>query len=393
MKAGGDELDQLSALVGQIYECSFDPDGWPDVLAQVSDWLGVKRSLLYTPLHTLQNGGQSISHGFSERVMADYQSHYHTQDIWTQTGVRRKLIHQGKCLLGTDLVPIPELETTSMFREFLDPNDIPHLMTAVIFDGRTEGTLPVVLSNFRGLCEGAFEEADRRKLQLLLPHLSRAMGIMFHLREADNRAASTLAALDRLPIAVLLIGGDGRIVFANRIAIRILQEQDGLHLHQQVGVRGLRLVADNKSVQCRIDHSIRQCLGQETIGISHFGTDLTVPRPSGRPAFALRFSALPESSEFGQGIANPRAVVFLSDSGEPTIASPDVLGTLLGLTPAEARLANALASGDNLATTAARLNISVNTAKTQLQSIYGKVGVDNRTKLVRLILALAGQAQ
>lgn len=393
MQAGGDEIDQFSALVGQIYECSLDPEGWQDVLAQVSGWLGVTRSLLYTPLHTLQNGGQSISHGFSERVMADYQSHYHTQDVWTQTGVRRKLIHQGKCLIGTDLVPIPELETTSMFREFLEPNDIPHLMTAVIFDGKTDGTLPVVLSNFRGKREGSFEEDDRRKLQLLLPHLSRAMGIMFRLREADHQTAATLAALDRLHVAVLLIGSDGHIVFANRAANRILDEQDGLRLHKPPGARGMRLIAENTGVQARIDRSICQCLGKEVFGVSHFGADLTVPRPSGRPAFALRFSALPETHEFGQGIPDPRAVAFLSDASESIATPPDVLGTLFGLTPAEARLASALASGESLAATAARLNISINTAKTQLQAVYAKVGVDSRSKLVRLIVALVGQAR
>lgn len=393
MKAGGDELDQFSALVGRIYECSLDPEGWPDTLAQVSGWLGVTRSLLYTPLHTLQNGGQAIAHGLSHQALDAYQEHYHRFDVWTQAGVRRKLMRQGKCVLGTDLVPISELEATPMFREFLNPHDILHLMTAVVFDGRTEDTLPMVLAHYRGKREGAFEEADRHKLQLLLPHLSRAMGIMFRLREANHQTAATLAALDRLHVAVMLIGSDGRIVFANRAALRVLEEEDGLSLRQKTGKTGMRLYAAHSKTQEHIERSIRQCLAHEASAVSHFGVDLAVPRPSGRPHFSLRFSALPESNEFGQGIAFPRAVVFLSDAGESIAAAPNILGRLLGLTPAEARLASALLHGDNLATTAAKLNISINTAKTQLQAIYGKVGVDNRTKLVRLVVALAGQAR
>jgi DNA-binding CsgD family transcriptional regulator len=390
VKAGRDELDRFSALVNSIYEGSLDPTVWPEVIGRVSDWLGVKSSLLYTPLHTVESGGQAISHGFSWETMQTYQCHYHQHDVWTQTGVRRKLIRQGNCLLGTDLVPIPELKETQMFREFLQPNDIPHLATAVIFDGQTADTLPTVFSNFRGERDKPFDEADRRRLSLILPHLSRAMGIMFHLREVERGIAATLSALDNLRIAILLVADDGRIAFANRAALQLIEQQDGLRLRQKPGTKGLRLVADDPSVQARIDQAIRQNLSLNVLDANHFGQDLSVTRPSGRSAYALRFSALPEQNEFAQGIPTPRAVIFLSDDGESLALPADVLGHLLGLTPAEARLAAALVHGESLAFVAARLDIKLNTAKTQLQAIYAKLGVDSRAKLVKRILSLAG---
>ena len=59
---------------------------------------------------------------------------------------------------------------------------------------------------------------------------------------------------------------------------------------------------------------------------------------------------------------------------------------LFALSPAEARLASRLADGAGLDEAAAILGISRNTARSQLQAIYGKTGVNRQGDLVRLLL-------
>lgn len=57
---------------------------------------------------------------------------------------------------------------------------------------------------------------------LLLPHISRALGVAQRLRGADLKVAACLTALDKLQAGVLLIGRNRAVSFANRAARHLL---------------------------------------------------------------------------------------------------------------------------------------------------------------------------
>ena len=60
---------------------------------------------------------------------------------------------------------------------------------------------------------------------------------------------------------------------------------------------------------------------------------------------------------------------------------------LFGLTPAEAGLVLAVASAHSLEEAARHAGISLNTAKTQLQSAFEKTGTGRQAELVKLIFS------
>jgi DNA-binding CsgD family transcriptional regulator/PAS domain-containing protein len=76
------------------------------------------------------------------------------------------------------------------------------------------------------------------------------------------------------------------------------------------------------------------------------------------------------------------AIVHLIDPAAAKAMDAAVIGELFGLTPAEARLAAALAGGQTLVEAAARYGVAVGTMRTQLKSIFGKVGVNRQQDLI-----------
>jgi pimeloyl-ACP methyl ester carboxylesterase/DNA-binding CsgD family transcriptional regulator len=60
-----------------------------------------------------------------------------------------------------------------------------------------------------------------------------------------------------------------------------------------------------------------------------------------------------------------------------------------GLTPAEARLAAHLKDGYSLKEAAAKLNVSVNTARNQIKSVFEKLGVNRQSDLIRHLTELS----
>jgi DNA-binding CsgD family transcriptional regulator len=66
-----------------------------------------------------------------------------------------------------------------------------------------------------------------------------------------------------------------------------------------------------------------------------------------------------------------------------------VLQGLFDLTPAEARVAAAIAEGRTVEVIAAAANVSHETVRSQLKAVLGKAGVSRQVDLVQLLAGIA----
>jgi pimeloyl-ACP methyl ester carboxylesterase/DNA-binding CsgD family transcriptional regulator len=83
------------------------------------------------------------------------------------------------------------------------------------------------------------------------------------------------------------------------------------------------------------------------------------------------------------------AVAFVAPSRDADGDATRMYRDAFGLTPAEARLAAALRDGLSLKEAAAKLNISVNTARNQIKSVFEKLGVNRQGDLIRHLTELS----
>jgi DNA-binding CsgD family transcriptional regulator len=169
--------------------------------------------------------------------------------------------------------------------------------------------------------------------------------------------------LDWLSYGVVMVDEDIRPIFANRAALALIDK----------GRRPL----SRKATLHRSDpiEGIRQAIA------AFRGTYATVTCRVGDPPLICTVASLPRFS------MNRRrhAILFVTDPGQTrTTRLADVAG--LGLTRAEAAFAVEFANGHSLQTCAARLGISVTTAKTHLQRIFVKTGACRQAELMRVIL-------
>jgi DNA-binding CsgD family transcriptional regulator len=249
---------------------------------------------------------------------------------------------------------------------------------------------PVAFSFYRGLADLPFADADRAKLRLVLPHLSRSLGVMMRLQDADFKVAASLAALDRIRAGVLLLDSEGLVIFANNAVNRIVADADGIKLSAKPGTASrLELVADFlPATQRLLAQAIRGAIAPEILATTHFSRSVPIPRRSGRAPYMVQFSNLPAQSTGGFH-RSARAIAFLTDPAEPMQADTGFLKTSFGLTPAEIRVAQLLAEGNSAERVAVILDVSVNTVRTQIKQLYAKTGVDSRARFVKLMLGLS----
>lgn len=385
------ELARLSELIDTIYQGATEPSRWSAILPAISDWIGGTRGLLFTPLDPPDNGGFYFTHEISAPMAQLWWTKYSPQDIWAIRSAERGLLHESNIVIGDEVVPFEELSRTEIYRDFFSKHDIAHLMSGIVFGLSTPQTTPyVVCTLVRGLQRGSFTPSDRERLAILIPHLSRSLGVMTRLRDAELKAAASLTALDRLNNGVLLFNAHGLVAFANRAARNILEAEDGLRLKHRCGDSSLgEIVAENSSSQNSLACAIRSAVSPDILQAAHFSRAAAISRPSGRQDYTLNFSSLAAHNEFGSGNDAPRAIAFITDSAEPIRLDSDLLKKTYGLTPAEIRLAGMLTECQTVEETAERLGVSKHTARTQLQSVYMKTNTNNRAKLMRLLLSLS----
>lgn len=82
-------------------------------------------------------------------------------------------------------------------------------MCGIVFDVESPLVITTSCAVYRGRGDPRFGEREKNKLSLLVPHFSRALGVMLRLRDAEFRVAASLAALDRIASGILLFAAGG----------------------------------------------------------------------------------------------------------------------------------------------------------------------------------------
>lgn len=384
------QLERFSYLVEAIYDAAIMPLKWGQVVSDIADYLDAAQGFLFTPVHAPKDGGFLFSCGVAPSFYERWPR-FMDQDVPGQIAQARGVFKIGGTVVtGEMLMPTANFRATSIYRNFFSHYDMAYMMGSMVFGTEEPDYLPTSFNCYRGQTGRPFSTHECQRLRLVLPHLSRALGVMHRLRDTDLRIASSRAALDRLGRGVLLVDRGGHVVFANRPASLLLAEEDGLRLQRLYGAYQCdTLQAADAGTHRAVQQAMGEASAPDIHAMRHEWRSVMVPRPTGRPPYVLHFAPLSHNNEFGLANDAPRAIVFVSETGERLGVSMQLLCSAYGLTPAEARTALSLTDGGSLQDVARRLGLSVNTLKAQLRQIYGKTETGDRVRLVRLLIALS----
>jgi DNA-binding CsgD family transcriptional regulator len=365
----------MADLLELVYDAATPEGSWTAVLE------GLRARLAGTvALHDFDldggRGSVNIIVGLPQDAAVAYRDHFSALNPWMHRADRTFL--PGEIVVSSEIFPDRTLRRTEFFNDLLAHHDLFRSLGGVI---QREQSRVLSVTNVRSERSGDYSAAEREGLKQLLPHLQRAWGLGKRLAEAETSRAAVLHALDRLPIGVLLLDGACRIVNANRAGRRILDARDGLGCH------GPELRAATPGLTQRL----RDAIAAATTPVSGVPPPLPLRRPSGARAYVALVSALPTSLRGAPG--RPVVVLFVSEPDTTPAGDPRLLAELFGLTPAEARLAVAVAAGEDLTAIRVRLGVSANTIKTQLRHVFEKTGTGRQAELVALVLATSLPAE
>jgi pimeloyl-ACP methyl ester carboxylesterase/DNA-binding CsgD family transcriptional regulator len=215
-------------------------------------------------------------------------------------------------------------------------------------------------------------QAEQTLLACLAPHFQRAHDIHLQLAEAEGERNALEGVMDRLPLGMAIVSGNGAIISVNRSLLSLARSQGSLRIEA-----GRLVSTPPDALDGALLHVLHGTASDEPLRLP--GTT----QPPGAP-LSLWISRLAPTAAARQ-LRQPERALVLAASQTTRALSEHGLATLFELTPAEARLTQQLALGRTLDEICQALDISSNTAKTHLKRVFAKVGVKRQSELMQAV--------
>jgi DNA-binding CsgD family transcriptional regulator len=370
-----ESLDALDTI-DLLYQAAIDPALWPDALERFSRATGGVGTAMI-PITPQNTAGLVVSPALQE-ANVEYEREWWQHDTRVLRIFSRKL--KGGVCCEAELFTDDEVRRDPLRQEFLRAWGI----------GAFAAQLVTPLPNFvvafsvqRALKRGQFEKRELATLGLLGKHAARALLISTQLGRARSTGRALSETIEQFQCGALLLDANLRVLHANRAGEAMIG--DGINVQ-----RG-ELTASAQELRAPFQRLLKCVLVTDADGGD--ADPIALPRPGGgKPLLAqavpvsrsvARFS-LPQSASILVLIVDPEA------GGRP---APDTALSLLGLTPAEARLALLIGEGRSRGEAASMLGITASTASDTIKRIYAKLDISSQSALVRLLDRLAWLAR
>ena len=196
----------------------------------------------------------------------------------------------------------------------------------------------------------------------LLPHVERANLLLEKMAALHLKNRHTDKVLDRIPMGIVLITPQARIISKNARSIALLDHVQAQHHDKELQFR------DSKH-----QHAFAHALNRVTSGKA-----LGVPVTLGPLNLWI--------SHYGEGSSEQLAVYLGHQTFERNVRI-DQLMALFALTEKEARLTSQLCNGRaSLEEAASNMGINIGTARTHLKKVFAKTGAQRQADLIKMVL-------
>ncbi len=289
-----------------------------------------------------------------ERFRSAFNAHMDEQPV-VEYYRRNK---RSRVLRISDLQPDRQFRKTAIYNEFYRPMGISHQLTTALFS--REGRCREIILDRDGR---DFNRQEVKLLELFTPHLDQVFVNTLHWRNLQRENLRLRQTLDATGEGFLLTDAQGRIIYRSRKVDKLLALSD----------ESSRLTPGRLSPRLKayLDRMIFRQINPLSDGSGNH--KLVLKHSRGR--VIVRFASLP----LHPGGRREFALIFKETSD--TLSARPLRS--LGLTPRQAEILRHIADGKTDHAIAQFLGISSRTVEKHLETVYRRLGVDNRVDAAR----------
>jgi DNA-binding CsgD family transcriptional regulator len=334
------DYESLLACLREIYSLA-DPAVFPAKLLEAVSRLVKSKSIAFTEVDPIlgRSTGCFFPPELTEEVFVTFQRNIKDHPVVRYAEKTR----DGQAKAISDFLTDDEFQSTGLYREVFQPRGLVDQLSIGMVGS---AGLMIGISFNRG--RRGFSHRDRDILNLLRPHVLMAYMNCRARHAVETRNADRHAQIiDQLPIGLVCVNSNGRIVWSTATAHRMLRSH---YPDMADSIHGL-------------PDAVRQWL-KRVSGKKRSG-ELPPQLLSRREGFELRIHFCP--------LADGRAILLLQ---EPPTDEKSALDNF-GFTRREREVAERVVNGDSVSRVARALSMSPRTVQKHQERIFRKLGVNN----------------
>ena len=365
------ETERLSALIGDIYDAALQPSLWANVLENAAKFVGGPAASVFS-----KDVAKSVQVFYQFGIDPGYVQLYVDKYIKLDPSTNSQLFASVGDIISTkNFIAYDEFLETRFYKEWAHPQLLVNSANAVLEKSATDVAMFTV---FRHKRDGLVNGEMRRRMQLLIPHVRRAVLVGRLLERRKSEAAAFADTFDGLSASMFLVEATGYIVHSNAAGRALLSAGDLLH------AAGSRLVAgDPKIDELLQDAFMAAGRGDGAIGVKGIGLPLT---SRGGESYVAHVLPLTSGARRRAGTDYAAvAALFVHKAALDTPSPLEAIAKAYKLTPTELRVLLAIVEVGGAPEVGGALGIAGSTVKTHLSRLYEKTGTSRQADLVKLV--------
>jgi DNA-binding CsgD family transcriptional regulator len=376
-RCGAAELEEALSVTGDIYDAALDPALWPETLRRICEFVGGVATALRS-----QDAASGVG-----RFYYSWGDDPEETRLWLEKysrinpiAVPMLLLNVGDVRSGSQLISREQLHATRFYKEWLSRTGYGDNTIGVIEKSSAAVTCLIAAHSERVWGESG----PRRRMELIVPHVRRAVAIGGIIQRSKIEAETLVDAVDALSAGVFLMGEGGCLVRANAAARAMLAAGEMLYLQGgALAVRGAR--AGQHALVEAIDGAM-----QDELVVGPHGVAIPLTAGSGERYVAHVLPLTSGTRLSAARASRAEAAVFVHKAELGGLLPLEAMARQFGLSPAELRvLAAVVEVGGSVPDVAEVLGVSEPTVKTHLRRLFGKTDTRRQTDLVRLVAGYA----
>ncbi|MDR6635737.1 DNA-binding CsgD family transcriptional regulator [Phyllobacterium sp. 1468] len=356
----------LEAVGNAIIAAATDPAGWDAAMDVVATATGSFGSMLFDIRSHLPSIPRSSEMGPAFEA--------YVRDGWIDRDERYRLaplmVRRG-VVSDLDALTPEAISRQPYYQEFLAPFGLRWYAGVKIAAGEDLWCLSIQ----RSIQQGPFSPSELQSLAGLSRQLGSAAALAKMLSFA--RAEGALDAFSKSGTPAVMLDRNAAVIMANEPAEKMFG--------RDILVTGRQLACIDREATNALRRALHALLRHPNPPAML--SPIPLPRLQGRPLLA--YPSRLQTSATNAFTSCQVVVVFIDPDIYPK--PPEIaLQNCFGLTPAEARLARLVSSGEELRTVADRLGVTYETARTQLKTVFAKTDTHRQAELGALLARMAG---
>ena len=356
-------LDEgLSRFIGRLYEAVYEPVAWRSTMHELMKRTGSRLAFVTCADVRHKELSRSEFYGAEDSRFQRAAEEYSEAMYRTDPSLQWASEHPDAGVCETwRLMPREDFRQLDYVRW---QESLLRTVHWRVFYTQPVDDLSFAVSLHPPASEGPASSEQGKLHKLLFEHMERSLRLAA--RPPDLAGSSE---------AVIVLDTAGQVLTMSPRAEQIVCRRDGLTVERR------RISAKSPAVSERLRTAIASAVKSSSLGGA--GGGVRLPRAGGQADWLALVSPCPRFLEH-LPVRTPGAVLRIIETGSGAELSPPQ-AELFDLSPRELEVARALLRGHSLESICSLLDISRNTAKAHLQSIFRKTGTNRQSELVHLL--------